>query len=168
MFEFQEVLQKVIQLAEEREKAYRCYCRLLYGQSSDTSITLAEAMEKEFSCPTEIATCREEWLTKEIKLRRFLYRLPERIVQMIVTVAYFGRDRDPSILNWLRGSRCWERKEIEIDQIVSKLRLGKYLRDGLELLQYPKFKGMFLKNAGINYQKFSKKTPTSLRWEMNC
>lgn len=147
MLEFQKVLQKVIQLAEEREKAYMRYCTLLYNNTS--SIALDKVMEKEFSCPTETATCREVWLTKEIKLRRFLYGLPERIVQMIVTVAYFGRDRDPSILNWLRGSRCWERKEIEIDQIVSKLRLGEYLRDGLDFLKNPKFKKMFFKNAGI-------------------
>lgn len=152
MLEFQKVLQRVIQLAEEREKAYMRYCRLLYGQYNDvSSITLAEIMGKELSCPTEIEICRKEWLTKEVSLRRFLLNLPEKTVQMIVTVAYFGRDKDPSILNWLRGSRCWERKEIEIDQIVAKLRLGKYLKDGLDLLQYPKFKGMFLKNAGINY-----------------
>ncbi|ADQ06163.1 hypothetical protein Calhy_0415 [Caldicellulosiruptor hydrothermalis 108] len=160
MLEFQKVLQRVIQLAEEREKAYMRYCTLLYGQYNNTSsIALDKVMEKEFSCPTEIESCREVWLTKEIKLRRFLYGLPERTVQMIVTVAYFGRDRDPSILNWLRGSRHWERKEIEIDQIVSKLRLGKYLRDGLELLQNPKFKGMFLKNAGIynNEQQIGQK-----------
>lgn len=85
-----------------------------------------------------------EYSGKEKELVELLESLDFESVKIIQTIMYIGRDRyyNESDEYELRYSKYresldlngWNDKDIEIDQIVEKLPLDEYLKDGFEIL----------------------------------
>lgn len=105
------------------------------------SLSISDDTEKRF----------EEYLhpnknTPRFKLEAYLSSLDFETIKVIQTIMYLGRDKDyKNIVNpeerykrereSLDQGKGWASKEIEIDQIVGKVPLDKYLSDGFKILE---------------------------------
>lgn len=78
------------------------------------------------------------------KLEDYLESLDFETIKIIQTIMYLGRDKEydelprPELrykkLREYFGKSGWSTKEIEINQMVSKMPFSKYLKDGFEIL----------------------------------
>ncbi|MFB8331281.1 DUF3775 domain-containing protein [Bacillus wiedmannii] len=127
------VLKDVIKLARDR--------RLYYEQLEKGDIGSSPKVIHEFSKSPE----GQELDKKEELLESYLKELDFDTVKNIQTIMYLGRDRDYDTLDTPEeiyrkerayfDSQGWNTMSIEINQMVEKMPLDRYLESGLEILQ---------------------------------
>lgn len=125
--ELYETFAKVVKLAEEKNKEYR----ELYPRGEECIVDISDIEELKYS-------------QKEKELFDYLDSLDFETVKIIQTIMYLGRDHDYCKedsfeirydkyrkYHELSG---WNEKEVEIMQMVQKIPLDTYLRDGFKIL----------------------------------
>ncbi|MEC2390240.1 hypothetical protein BK709_04820 [Bacillus thuringiensis serovar shandongiensis] len=127
------ILKGVIKLARDRRLFYEQLDKGDSGSSPQDIIDFSKSPEG------------QELAKKEELLENYLKELDFDTVKNIQTIMYLGRDKDynkedtpEEIYRKEReyfDSQGWNSQDIEINKIVEKAPLDKYLEDGLEILK---------------------------------
>ncbi|HDR4865722.1 TPA: DUF3775 domain-containing protein [Bacillus cereus] len=127
------VLKDVIKLARDRRLFYEQLDKGDSGSSPQDIIDFSKSPEG------------QELDKKDELLESYLKELDFDTVKNIQTIMYLGRDKDYDVSDTPEeiyskerayfDSQGWNSMSIEINQMVEKMPLDRYLEDGLEILQ---------------------------------
>lgn len=130
MEKYKDIIRKVIFLASERAKEPS----LLGGETNITGVITLSAEDN------------PRFIELDQKLENYLESLDYETIKVIQTIMYLGRDEqyDKNLIGierykdyrkYMDDQIGWKTQYLEVQQIMEKLPLAKYLENGLEIIK---------------------------------